>query len=170
MTSARKFTVIAGSERQPVRGARLIHNSHPDQTIEVSIRLRSKAEAKRKELRSSLEQPGFKHLSRAEFENAYGADPADLNQIKKFANEFGLTVRETGTELARRTIMLSGTVSNLQKAFNVELKEYKHPKGNFRGRVGTVSVPTEYANIITGVFGLDNRPQAEPHFRLQPQP
>ena len=170
MTSARKFTAISGSERKPLRGARLIHNSHPDQTIEVSIRLRSKAEAKRNELKASLEQPGFTHLSRTAFENAYGADPADLNQIKKFANEYGLTVRETGTELARRTVMLSGTVSDLQKAFNVELKEYKHPRGNFRGRVGTISVPTEYANIITGVFGLDNRPQAEPHFRLLQRP
>jgi kumamolisin len=60
-------------------------------------------------------------------------------------------------------------VSNLQKAFNVELKEYSHPKGDFRGRVGEISVPSEYADIITGVFGLDNRPQAEPHFRRLPQ-
>ena len=104
-------------------------------------------------------------MSRADFENAHGADPADLEKIRKFAQEFGLKVRETGTELARRTVMLSGTVSNLQKAFGVELKEYSHPKGNFRGRVGTIQVPTEYADIIKGVFGLDNRPQAEPHFR-----
>jgi kumamolisin len=169
VTSSRKLNVISGSERKPVRGARLIHNSHPDQTIEVSIRLRPKSEAKHRELRSALENPGFKHMSRADYENAHGADPADVNQIKKFAHEFGLKVYETGTELARRTVMLSGTVTNLQKAFNVELKEYSHPKGNFRGRVGAISVPSEYADIIKGVFGLDNRPQAEPHFRRLPQ-
>jgi kumamolisin len=170
VTSARKFTVISGSERHSVRGASLIHNSHPDQTIEVSIRLRPKAEAKFKELRSALEKPGFKPMSRTEFESAHGADPADVNQIKKFAEEFGLQVHETGTELARRTVMVSGTVSNLQKAFNVELKEYSHPKGNFRGRVGAISVPSEYAGIIKGVFGLDNRPQADPHFRRLTEP
>ena len=165
MSPSTKFSVIAGSERKPLRGAQLIHTSHPDQTIEVSIRLRSKAEAKRKELKSALEKPGFKHLSRTEFENTYGADPADLSQIKKFAQEFHLKVHETGTELARRTVVLSGTVANLQKAFQVELNEYSHPNGNFRGRVGSISVPSEYASIITGVFGLDNRKQAEPHFR-----
>ena len=170
MTSTRKLTVISGSERKPVRGARLIHNSHPDQAIEVSIRIRSKLEAKREELKRALAKPGFQQMSRTDFENTHGADPADVNQIKKFAQEFGLKVRETSTELARRTVMLSGTVSNLQRAFNVELKEYSHPKGNFRGRVGAISVPTEYADIITGVFGLDNRPQAEPHFRTMPQP
>jgi kumamolisin len=79
-------------------------------------------------------------------------------------------VHETGTELARRTVMVSGTVSNLQKAFHVELKEYSHPNGNFRGRVGAISVPAEYADIITGVFGLDNRRQAEPHFRRMQTP
>jgi kumamolisin len=168
VTSARKLSVISGSERRPVRGARLIQNSHPDQTIEVSVRIRSKSEAKREELKSALEKPGFKHMSRAQFESAHGADPADVEKIKKFAQEFGLKVNETGTELARRTVMLSGTVSNLQKAFNVELKEYSYPKGNFRGRVGNISVPSEYADIIRGVFGLDNRPQAEPHFRRLP--
>jgi kumamolisin len=170
VTSARKLNAISGSERKPVRGARLIHDAHPDQPIEVSIRLRSKAEAKRKELKSALEKPGFTHIARVEFEATHGADPADLEKIKQFAQEFGLKVRETGTELARRTVVLSGTVSNFQKAFNVELKEYSHPKGNFRGRVGAISVPAEYSDIIRGVFGLDNRPQAEPHFRrLQPR-
>ncbi len=170
MPSNQKLSAIPGSERQPVRGARFIHNSHPDQTIEVSVRIRSKAEAQRAALKSALAQPGFKQMSRAEFESTHGADPADVEQIKKFAQEYGLTVRETGTELARRTVMLSGTVSNLQKAFNVQLKEYSHPKGNFRGRTGTLSVPPTYAGIITGVFGLDNRPQAEPHFRRVVQP
>jgi kumamolisin len=165
VTSARKFNVVSGSERKPVRGARLIHDAHPDQVIEVSVRLRSKSEATRKELKSALEKPGFKQMSRAEFESAHGADPADLEKIKQFAHEFNLKVRETGTELARRTVVLSGTVGNFQKAFNVELKEYSHPRGNFRGRVGAINVPTEYSDIIRGVFGLDNRPQADPHFR-----
>jgi kumamolisin len=169
VTSARKFSVISGSERKPLSSARLINNSPADQTIEVSVRLRSKSEATRGELKSALEKPDFEQMSRADFEKAHGADPADLEKIRKFAQEFGLKVRETGTELARRTVLLSGTVSNLQKAFNVELKEYSHPKGNFRGRVGSISVPAEYADIIKGVFGLDNRPQAEPHYRRLPR-
>jgi kumamolisin len=167
VTSARKFNAITGSERQPVRGARLISNSHPDQTIEVSIRLRSQSEATHKEFRSALEKPGFKQMARAEFENTHGADPADVEKIRQFAQEFGLKVQET--DLSRRTVVLLGTVSNFQKAFNVELKEYSYPKGNFRGRVGAINVPAEYVDIVRGVFGLDNRPQAEPHFRRLPQ-
>jgi kumamolisin len=170
VNSARKSSVVLGSERQPVRGARLIQNSHPDQTIEVSIRIRRKTDVTPQgKLEAAVASPSFKRMARANFESAYGADPADVEKIKKFAQEFGLKVRETGTELARRTVMVSGTVAKLQKAFGVELKEYKSPKGNYRGRVGPVTVPAEYADIIKGVFGLDNRPQAEPHFRRMPQ-
>ena len=166
MSSSR--ITLAGSERHAVRGARLIHNSHPDQVIEISLRLRSKAESKREEMKRALSKPGFTHMSRADYETTHGSDAADLQKIRKFAQEYGLQVHETGTELARRTVVLSGTVANLQKAFGVELKEYSHPRGNFRGRTGPINIPSDYAGIITGVFGLDNRPQAEPHFRSAP--
>jgi kumamolisin len=161
-----KFVVIHGSERNSVRGARLIQTCSPDQTIEVSIRLRPKSQAKHNELRRALESGQAKPISRSEYEALYGASLADLEKIRKFAREFGLRVVETGSELARRTVVVSGTIGNLQKAFQVELKEYTHPRGNFRGRVGSVSVPAEYAEVITGVFGLDSRPQARTHFRM----
>jgi kumamolisin len=169
------MSVITGSERQPVRGARVIRNSSPDQVIEVSVRLRPKSASKHAELKQALMESKqssaegkFQPMSRKEFEAAHGADPADLAQIKKFAEEYGLKVHETGTELARRTVVLSGTVAKLQKAFNVDLKEYSHPTGHFRGRTGSISAPAEYADIIQGVFGLDDRPQAAPHYRRLP--
>ncbi len=168
MNPATKFSTLSGSERHPVRGARLIHNSHPDQTVEISLRLRPKSMASHEQLPNRLQQPAFEHMTREAFESEHGADPSDLEKVTRFASEYSLTIRHTGTELARRTVVLRGTVSNLQKAFHVELKEYSHPKGNFRGRAGEISVPTELEGIITGVFGLDDRPQAEPHFRRLP--
>jgi kumamolisin len=169
MSATSRYTSIPGSERHPVRGARLIHNSHPDQVIEVSVRLRRKSEAERPELASRLHRGEFQRMSKADFEAAHGADPADVEQIRKFAREYNLKVHETATDLARRTVVLSGTVRDLQRAFKVELKEYSHPRGNFRGRTGEISAPAEYADVIRGVFGLDNRPQAEPHFRSVPE-
>jgi len=37
--------------------------------------------------------------------------------------------------------------------------------GEYRGRTGAVRMPAELKGIVEGVFGLDNRPQAKPHFR-----
>ena len=53
----------------------------------------------------------------------------------------------------------------MNDAFGVQLKEYQHPNGNYRGRTGPVQIPVELQDVIEGVFGLDNRPQAKPHFR-----
>jgi len=48
----------------------------------------------------------------------------------------------------------------------VKLQYYTHPHGSYRGRVGSISLPKSLAGIVQGVFGLDNRPQAAPHFQL----
>jgi kumamolisin len=54
----------------------------------------------------------------------------------------------------------------MNKAFGVELKQYEHPTaGRYRGRTGPIHIPENLKDQIEGVFGLDNRPQAMPHFR-----
>src|SRR5262249_22202074 len=66
-------------------------------------------------------------------------------------------VRESSS---RRSVMLSGTVEDFNKAFAVKLKTYSHASGTYRGRTGSVRIPAELAPIVEGVFGLDNRPVA----------
>ena len=51
-------------------------------------------------------------------------------------------------------------------AFDVRLQQYEHDGGTYRGRSGAVSVPGELAGVVEGVFGLDDRPQATPHFQV----
>ena len=92
-----------------------------------------------------------------------GRTPTSIASIESFAHEHKLTVKEKSP--ARRTVILSGTVAAMNQAFGVELKEYQHPNGRYRGRTGAVHIPTELQDVIEGVFGLDNRPQAKPHFR-----
>jgi kumamolisin len=55
----------------------------------------------------------------------------------------------------------------MNDAFGVELKEYDHPTGKYRGRTGSIHLPAELHDVVEGVFGLDNRPQAKPHFRTR---
>jgi kumamolisin len=104
-----------------------------------------------------------RYLSREEFDATYGADDNDLKKIETFAHEHDLTVVEFSR--ARRTVVLSGTIADVSKAFGVYLANYEHPEGTFRGRTGSIYVPEEIADIVQGVFGLDNRRQARPHFR-----
>src|SRR5258708_39566778 len=51
-------------------------------------------------------------------------------------------------------------------ALGVPLQHSGLAGGVFRLRQGSIKIPASFANIITAVFGLDNRPQARTHFRL----
>jgi kumamolisin len=131
----------------------------------VTIRLRSRAGKKPIVDLGEFSKPISRRtiLSRKEFEQQHGADPESIARIEAFAREHKLAVKEKST--ARRTVILTGTVAAMSAAFGVELKQYQYSSGAYRGRTGPVQLPAELQDVVEGVFGLDNRPQAKPHFR-----
>jgi kumamolisin len=165
MSTPKKQVPLAGSERTPLEGAREVGPASPNEIVDVTIRLRSRSGKKAFLDAGEFSKPieSRKILSREEFEKLYGADPASIAMVESFARENGLTVKETSA--ARRTVILSGTVAAMNKAFGVELKQYEYPGGQYRGRTGSIHLPTNLHDVVEGVFGLDNRPQAKPHFR-----
>jgi kumamolisin len=104
-------------------------------------------------------------LSEAEFAARYGASPDAIEKVSAFARAQGLTVDETNA--ARRTVVVSGTVAQFNRAFEIKLQLYEHevergPRPGkqtetYRGRDGFIHVPADLEDIIVGVFGLDNR-------------
>jgi kumamolisin len=154
--------VLPNSGKSAPRRAKLLASKvSPAERVEVTVRLRRKAGAK-------TPLAGTTPLSREEFRDAYGADPAAVEKIEEFANAHGLDVVQTS--VSQRAVRLSGTAEAMQKAFGVRFKSYQltKDKARFRGRTGTISVPKDIADVIEGVFGLDDRPQARPHFRVRP--
>ena len=165
MPAPKKQFPLAGSERAPLQGAKEIGAANPNETVDVTLRLRSRAGKKPIIDQKEFLKPAEKRtiFSRKEFEQQHGADPATIALVESFAREHKLTVKEKSA--ARRTVILSGTVAAMNEAFGVELKEYQHPNGKYRGRTGAIHLPAELQDVVEGVFGLDNRPQAKPHFR-----
>jgi kumamolisin len=168
MTPQRNRISLAQSARAPMPGARRIGAADPNERIEVTILLRRRSD---KEKYPDVQQLGARlpkerqHLAREEFGRTHGAHPDDIANIRKFASEFGLQVfRE---DPARRSVILGGTVEAFSRAFEVELSRFEHPQGSYRGRTGPVTIPAELSGVIEGVFGLDDRPQARPHFRIR---
>ena len=104
-------------------------------------------------------------LTRAQFATRHGADPLSVKLVKAFAKEFDLTV-EPVTHPGRCTLHLVGTCAALQKAFGVTLAQHTTEEGKFRVREGGIYIPEELKGHVIAVLGLDNRPQATPHFRI----
>ena len=166
--SGEQRTVIAGSDRAPVPGAELVGAPHPDERLEVTVRVRSRAGG---QLAAHVQALALRrvhavqpHLSREQFAERFGADPADIARVTDFAEQAGLAVVDASA--ARRSVVLSGTVAQFGAAFDVELQLFAHPDGgSFRGRQGPIQIPAGLQDVVEGVFGLDDRPQAAAHFR-----
>ena len=110
---------------------------------------------------------GKVRLSRAEYTKAHAADKADLKLVHAFAAEFGLTIEKDTPKPERRTVLVSGSVANMQKAFGVQLKQVTDGATSYRVREGAIYIPAELLGKIVAVLGLDNRPQARAHFQMQ---
>ncbi|CAH2943064.1 MAG: Kumamolysin [uncultured Paraburkholderia sp.] len=160
---------LPGSDRTVVQGSKVVGQCNPSERIEVFVMLRRHQQAQFDALMSRIEagDPNVKPFTREALAKDYGTDPADVTKIKAFAAAHGLTVvRE---DPAARTVVLGGTIAQFQDAFSVKLEHYEHhTAGQFRGRTGTISVPDDLHGVVQAVLGLDDRPQARPHFRIRP--
>lgn len=167
MSASNNFVPLSGSSRDPEPQSRVIGPVDPNQRLEVSVVLRPKASIE--DMFSARQQASDQSpLSREEFEATYGADAQDAASVESFARSHGLEV--TDTNLARRTVSLSGPASAFNEAFGVQLMQNEYSGGSYRGHSGDVYIPTELSGVIEGVFGLDDRPQASPHFRRYSAP
>ncbi len=158
---------LKGSERFKFEGATATGLADVNEWLEVSVRVRRKAEL------PSFDKYGLpggpqKPITRDEFTQNYGASDADFAKVEAFAKAHDLTIN--GKDAATRTIHLGGTVAAFSGAFEVKLIRYRHAKGTFRGRLGPIHIPKDLDGIITGVFGLDNRPQARKRSQVRPLP
>jgi kumamolisin len=145
------------SERLPRPGAHRVAPADPKETLSVTIRVRRRQDA------PPLPDPSKavgqrKVLSHEAFAAHYGAAKDDIDQVIAFAKEQGLALVEAS--LPRRTVIVSGTVAQMNRAFGVDLGTYESPTETYRGREDSVNLPPNLIDIVEGVFGLDNRRMA----------
>ncbi len=157
--SSQQRVVLAGSEKASLSAATGEKPARPSSVLTVSVMVRRKNPLNTTRL-------GKDRLTRAQYRQQHGADPAAITLVRAFAKEFGLTVEKGTPKPERRIIKLTGTVTAMQKAFGVTLTQKVLDGNTYRVREGSILLPTELAGAVEAVLGLDNRPQARPHFRV----
>jgi kumamolisin len=160
-----RYVAIPGSERQPMPGATKSGPCDSTAPVQVTIVLRPRPLKDHVKPLNELVASG-EHLARDEYEAKYGADPEDVKLVEDFASAHNLKVSDVN--LGARTLKFTGTAEDFGKAFQVELAQYQSSKVSYRGRTGSVHIPESLHGIILSVHGLDNRPQAQAHFRIAP--
>jgi kumamolisin len=160
------YVALEGSHRDPPPAPQI--GSAPEQeVIKVTVHLRDRAPQQlNRHLDTLAKTPpeSRQHLTREEFAQQYGARPADIAAVRRFAANHNLNVVSVHPE--RRTVELSGTVAAMNDAFGVDLGLHRSSTGVYRGRSGSIHLPRDLAPAIVAVLGLDTRPAASPHFRV----
>jgi kumamolisin len=151
--ATRRYVPLKGSDRKPSSDASLLGPVDPTELLTVSLYLRPPASP----------APG-ERLDRATFVQRHGARPDDIARVSAYVVEHGLVVADT--DPARRLVRVAGTVEALSRTFQTKLDRYRNPAGEHRGRSGPIYVGDDVVDLLHGVFGLDDRPQARPHFRV----
>ena len=141
-------------------GASVLGKTDPKCVISVSVIVKRKNPL-------NLAELGGRHVSQDEFSENYAADSSSFDQLRKFAHTSGLTVDESASSLARRTIVMRGPIGKLEQAFGVTLNDYEKEGKKFHSYEGTISMAQQHAEPVEAVLGLDNHPAARPHFRVR---
>src|SRR5271169_1593740 len=153
-------TVLPGSEKAPFVQTAGEKPAPSTARFTVSVVVKRKAPLK------VANRLGKERLTHAQYRANHGADPNAVKLVRAFAKEFGLTVAPDTPGPERRTIKLTGTVAAMQKAFGVTLVHKVHEGTTYRVREGSITLPSKLVGPVEAVLGLDNRPQAHPHFRV----
>src|SRR5271170_3195803 len=158
--------LVPSSIQQRVPGAVLVGRADPKEVLTVSIRVRQRPDGPPMPDLSTFSATSPKrrtYVSREEFAQSYGAAPTELDQVANFAKGHGLSVVESSA--ARRTVVVSGTVQQMNDAFGVDLSLYQSQSGVYRSHEGAAAVPAELGDIVESVMGFDNRPLLQPQVR-----
>lgn len=161
--STQPRTLLPGSEKNAAAPRETLAPVSPGTRATVSVIVRRKTPLQEEHSTGQI------RLTRVQFRASHAADPVAVRLVRAFAKEYGLTVQPGTPAPGRRTIKLTGTVANLQKAFGVSLMHKNLDGVSCRVREGGIHLPDELVGYVVAVLGLDNRPQAQPHFRIAGQ-
>src|SRR5260370_11533559 len=149
------------SERVVCSGANAIGAANTDESLQVTVLLRSRAQAEDAKTRTTKSTASEKtavesllkqrsaerqHLTREQFLAQRGALEEDVQKVEEFAHEYGLSV--SGADLAKGSVTLTGTVANFSKAFNVQLLNYEPSGRPSPAPSGPIYLPPTLAALL----------------------
>ncbi|HET7115251.1 MAG TPA: S53 family peptidase, partial [Hanamia sp.] len=140
----------------PIQANDIVSEPDRSEIIETTVMLRRKKKLPPRIMKG-------KTVSKKVYEKSYSASKEDANRVEAFAHAHGLSTCEIN--LARRSIVLRGTLGDFETAFNTRLQSVN----NFRALTGEIQIPESLSSVITGIFGMDSRPIAHPMFQIATQ-
>ncbi len=165
-SAADSFVPLPGSARGPLPAAEQAGPVDESQRIEVTLVTRRRSALPR----DLVEGPAT--VTREQLGEQHGTDPADIDFLRIVLAQHALQV--TVADPGARRVKVEGSLAALSETFGAELSMVRTPQpgtgqpAEHRYRQGQLRIPAELNGIVLAVLGLDDRPQARPHFRRAP--
>ena len=165
-SAADSFVPLPGSARGPLPAADQAGPVDESQRIEVTLVTRRRSALPR----DLVEGPAT--VTREQLGEQHGTDPADIDFLRIVLAQHALQV--TVADPGARRVKVEGSLAALSETFGAELSMVRTPQpgtgqpAEHRYRQGELRIPAELNGIVLAVLGLDDRPQARPHFRRAP--
>jgi kumamolisin len=156
---------LAGSERSELPQAAPAGPVDPSERVELTIITRRAAA-----LPTTADGAPVR-VSRADLQLRYGAVPADHELVASVLTGIDPAIQVISQNPGSRRLTVAGPLGALAGSFGADLSlvTSTDPAGapvTHRYRSGPLQVPAPLDGIVVAVLGLDNRPQAVPHFRF----
>jgi kumamolisin len=159
------YKALKGSEHSLPKGDKVLKPTSEKEKATVTLVLRRRPDGpKLKEIKdfSTMLSVNGHADAREQFADAHGADPEEMNTVAGFAESHGLKILENN--IARRSVVVSGSVGAMNKAFAVKMTDYSFARGKYRSHAGPVHVPGPIARVVEAVIGLHERPVPAKHY------
>ncbi|MEV6609381.1 protease pro-enzyme activation domain-containing protein [Kutzneria sp. NPDC051319] len=156
---------LPDSDRTALADARPLGPVDATERIEFTVVLR-----RRSPLPKDLVD-GTRIVSRDELAARFGADPANVDNVKAVFRTAGIAVSDV--HIGPRRLSCDGPADAVSALFATELRRTRStdPRTGqpveHRSRSGNPGMPSVLDGIVVAVFGLDDRPQAQGNLRRQ---
>lgn len=144
------------------------HNPKENLHLSIVLPLNNQAELENflKQLNDRAHPNYHKYLSVEEFTERFGSTQKDYDEVIKFAESKKLRLRNTHRN--RLVVDVEGNTEDIEKALNIQINDYQHPKENRRffhpDKEPTIDAPVK----IRYIDGLNNHTLPKPNDWYQP--
>lgn len=105
-------------------------------------------------------------LSAPEFERQFGVSDQDIARITRWLDSHGFTVDEIPA--GRRSIVFSGSVAQVRRAFHTEMHHYRSDKEDHLANASDPQIPEALSAVVNGVVSLHSFRSRPLHANVKP--
>lgn len=147
---------LSGSTPAWAKPANRAGTPESSQRVTVHVNLNLRDAAKAGQLATAVSTPGSAdyghYLTAAAFNKRFAPTDSQVSKVRGYLKDQGLTV--AGVAAGNRWVEASGTVSQLNKAFQTTLATYRYRGHTLRAPASEPSVPDSLSSLVLSVSGL----------------